>query len=333
MEPIVWLIIGLIIGAGAVFLTRFFNRHRVADTPGGKEAIEQTIVALRVDVEKLEQLVIDSQRDGASRFGEVAGQLKCIQQTSSDLHSALADTRARGQWGERMAEDILKLAGFEEGINYMKQQVSDTGSRPDYTFPLPGDRCLNMDVKFPLDNYMKYLHADAETDKGTFKAQFLADARRRIKEISSRDYINPSAKTLDYAIAFIPNEQVYGFLNENDRSLMDDALKAKVIPCSPSTLYAVLSVIRQGIKAFATEKAAGEMLSLFSTFARQWDAFVNSMDKLGHRLEDAQKEYQILVSTRRTQLERPLTKIQELQQKNTGDGSSENHTSEKGVER
>ena len=120
-------------------------------------------------------------------------------------------------------------------------------SRPDYTFLLPQNLKLNMDVKFPLDNYLHYLETDAESDRVKFKSQFLKDVRNRIKEVTTRDYINPEENTVDYMIVFIPNEQVYAFINENDATLLDDDLKTKVILCSPITLYAILAVIRQGV--------------------------------------------------------------------------------------
>ena len=80
---------------------------------------------------------------------------------------------ARGQWGERMAEDVLQLAGFLEGINYHKQREIDTGI-PDFTFLLPDGLSLHMDVKFPLDNDLRYLDAE-RTDSAAVRYDFLRD--------------------------------------------------------------------------------------------------------------------------------------------------------------
>ena len=60
---------------------------------------------------------------------------------------------------------------------------------------------------------------------------------------------------------FIPNEQVYAFINEHDRLLLDDALRNRVILCSPITLYAILAVIRQAVENFNLEKTT-EQISL-----------------------------------------------------------------------
>jgi DNA recombination protein RmuC len=285
---------------------------------GKKKLIDQTLEAMKVDLQKVQDLVTQFEKDRERKFGELANQLKLtaeqtgkLQETANKLYTALASTRVRGQWGERMAEDVLRLAGFIEGINYQKQKTLET-TRPDYTFLLPQNLKVNMDVKFPLDNYLRYLEAGEESQKEMYKTQFLKDARRRIMEVTTRDYINPEENTVDYVIVFIPNEQVYAFIIENDRSLFDEALKNKVILCSPITLYAVLAVIRQAVDNFNLEKTAAQILSLLGAFNKQWSAFLKSLEKMGKKIEEAQNEFLTLTTTRRKQLERPLREIEDL---------------------
>lgn len=290
------------------------------DLEGKKKLIDQTLEAMKGDLQRVQNLVTSFEKDREKKFGELASQLKStaeqtgkLQETTSQLRAALANTKARGQWGERMAEDVLRLAGFVEGINYRKQKTLETtGTRPDYTFLLPQDLTVNMDVKFPLDNYLRYLEADGESDKEGYKNQFLRDVKGRIKEVTTRDYINPEENTVDYVIVFIPNEQVYAFINENDSSLLDEALNKKVILCSPITLYAILAVIRQAVDNFSLEKTAGQILSLLGSFNKQWANFLKSLEKMGKRIDEAQKEFVVLTSTRRNQLERPLRQIEDL---------------------
>jgi len=287
---------------------------------GKKKLIDQTLGVMKEDLQRVQDLVTRFEKDREKKFGELANQLKStaeqtgkLQETTSQLRSALASTKVRGQWGERMAEDVLRLAGFIEGINYRKQKTLETvGTRPDFTFLLPQDLIVNMDVKFPLDNYLRFLDADGETDRERYKNQFLKDVRGRIKEVTTREYINPAENTVDYVIVFIPNEQVYSFINENDSSLLDEALKQKVILCSPITLYAILAIIRQAVDNFNLEKTAAQILSLLGTFEKQWTAFLKSLEKMGKKIDEAQKEFNTLTSTRRNQLERPLRQIEDL---------------------
>jgi len=241
---------------------------------------------------------------------EITSKLK---DTTEHLKNALASSKKRGEWGERMAEDILRLVGLVEGINYIKQKTLESSSgRPDYTFFLPNNLKINMDVKFPLENYQHYLDAQTEHDKKRFKEELLKNTRVMIRQVTNRAYIDTAENTVDYVIVFIPNEQVYSFINEADITIMDEALKQKVILCSPFTLYAVLAVIRQAVENFNLERTASEILKLLGEVSKQWNLYKEKFETMGKRLDDAKKEYDILTTTRSNMLDRPLKKIEEL---------------------
>lgn len=290
------------------------------DLEGKKELIDQTLGDMKQELEKVEKLMNDLEKDRVDKFAQLATNLDRmtkgvseLEETTQHLKTALASTKSRGQWGERMAEDVLRLAGFIEGINYAKQKAQGVG-RPDYTFFLPQGLKVNMDVKFPLDNYLRFFDAASDLEKENYKAQFLRDVKQRIKEVTSRDYIDPEQKTVDYVIVFIPNEQVYAFINESDRTILDEAMRQKVIFCSPLTLYAILAVIRQAMDNFNLERTAHKILDILGAFEKQYQTFCLSLEKMGARIEDAKKEYEALTTTRKNQLDRQLKKIEELRQ-------------------
>ncbi len=285
-----------------------------------KGLIDQQLHQMTSKLEDVSKLMKELEKDRAKKFGELASQLNtasqqttALMQTTTLLREALASTKARGQWGERMAEDVLRLAGFIENVNYLQQKaINGSGLRPDFTFLLPKNLTLNMDVKFPLDNYIRFLETDSEAEKVKFRNDFLRDVKARIKEVTTREYINPEQNTVDYVLLFIPNEQIYSFIHEQDSSILDEGIRNRVIFCSPLTLFAVLAVIRQAVDNFALEKTSNEILSLLGVFKKQWDEFVKKLELLGKRIEDTQKEYELLATTRRRQLERPLNKIEDL---------------------
>ena len=290
------------------------------DLEGKKQLIDQSLESMRGDLKKMQDLVSGFEMDRVQKYGELSAHLRTaaeqtakLQDTANHLRQALVSTKARGLWGERMAEDVLQLAGFVEGVNYLRQKALEgAGSRPDYTFQLPQGRKVNMDVKFPLNSYLRYLETENDMERDVQKGQFLRDVRNRLKEVTTRDYINPEDETLDYVLVFIPDEQVYAFINQNDPGIIDEALRNKVILCSPFTLFAILAIIRQAMDNFSTAKAANDMLRLIGGFNKEWEKFRESMDKMGRKLEDARDEFQKLSTTRRNKLERPLQKIEDL---------------------
>lgn len=295
---------------------------------GGKELenkkgmIDQTLAVIRQELERTQTRIFELEKDREQKYGELTSQLRIaaertaeLQATTSQLREVLANTKRRGQWGERMAEDILAFIGFKEGVNYHKQKMLAAASTiPDYTFILPDGLKVNMDVKFPLDNYVKFLEAESDSEKSALRSQFIKDVRARVRDVTRREYINPEDNTIDYVIVFIPNEQIYSFVQEHDALILDEALRSKVILCSPITLYAVLAVIRQSVDNFNLKRTTGDILSLYNEFGKQWRAYVECYDKLGKKISDVQSEYENLRGTRTNMVERPLRKIEALRE-------------------
>jgi len=284
--------------------------------------VGQQVTEMKAELNKVSELVRELEKDRENKFGQLTSQLKTVgEQTASlatttgQLREALANTRIRGQWGERMAEDVLRLIGFVEGVNYEKQAtIEGGGSRPDFTFLLPHHLRLNMDVKFPLDNYQKCINAGNAEEEARYRQMFVRDVRSRLKEVATRDYIDPGQSTVDYVLVFIPNEQIFQYIHEYDNELIDYALSSKVVLCSPVSLYAILGVIRQAVDNFAVEQSSNEIISELGKFEHQWSMFLSKMESLGKRIDAAQKEFRELAGTRRRGIERPMRRIDAIRE-------------------
>lgn len=288
---------------------------------GKKKLIDARVEEIAAKLATMTTLLDTMGRASAQATGSLQGQLekatqetKRLHETTSQLREALANPQRRGRWGERMAEDVLRLAGFTEGISFFKQQMLTDGSKPDFTFPLPGGQRVHMDVKFPLANYLRVLDAVDDSARESFTHQFMMDVRKRVKEVTTRAYIDPAGGTVECVLVFIPNEQVYGFIHEHDPSLLDDALNSKVVLCSPFSLYAVLTVIRQSMDSFRFAQNSRRILEIVGEFRKQWIKYVDVMDKMGRKIEEAGETYRELASTRTRQLDRQLEKIDDMVQ-------------------
>ena len=180
-------------------------------------AFEKRVEGLTTQLERLGDVVGALQKEGAHNHGQLLSGLKeatsstrALAETTGHLREALASPKARGQWGERMADDVLRLAGMVEGVTYRKQTGIAGGAIPDVTFLLPGGRVLHMDVKFPVDNYLRHLEADTDAERDTLAKAFLRDVRGRVKELSTRTgYIDADA-TLDEVLLVHPERERVG---------------------------------------------------------------------------------------------------------------------------
>jgi DNA recombination protein RmuC len=281
-------------------------------------AFEKRVEGLTGHLERLGDVVAKLQQDSAQQHGQlvtgiqqVTSSTRLLSETTGHLREALASPKARGQWGERMADDVLRTAGMVEGITYRKQTGIAGGAIPDVTFFMPGGRELHMDVKFPVDNYLRHLEATTEHDRDAAAKAFLRDVKARIKEVSGRAYIQAD-DTLDEVLLFIPNESVWAFIHEQDPALIDTALAQKVVLCSPVSLFAVLAVIRQAVDQTRLARTSDEILQCLSAFKQQWTKYAEAVDVVEKRFSSVQKSFDDLTGTRRRQLERQLDRIDDL---------------------
>ena len=283
--------------------------------------LDQVHTEMRSELSELGSMVRKLAETSAEKFGQVDQSLRShaevthtLSESARALREAMASPTARGQWGERMAEDVLRLAGFVENVNYVKQtQLDGASGRPDFTFPLPKGHELYMDVKFPMAGYLRFLDATTDAERQAHRAAFIRDVRARVKELARRDYANESARaSVDYVLLFLPNEQLTGFIHEGDPALIDDAMQQRVVICSPLTLFAFLGVIRQAYDNFVIEQTSDQILALVGKFGSEWGKYTDELDKLKRRFEQLDRQFETVVGTRKRQLEKPLQQLESV---------------------
>lgn len=259
------------------------------------------------------------------RFGQVDSSLRAhteitqsLAGTANSLREALASSNARGQWGERMAEDVLRMAGMQENVNYFKRTAVDGDGKgiPDFTFVLPKSHVLFMDVKFPMASYLKYLDATTEAERDTHRATFVRDVRARVRELARREYAQTDDRpSVDNVLLFVPNESLAAFIHEADTSLIEDAMAQNIVICSPLTLFAFLGVIRQAFDNFMIEQTSKEILGLLGKFGQQWGKYTEQVEKVRKQFESVNRSFDELATTRRRALEKPLDAIDTLRRR------------------
>jgi DNA recombination protein RmuC len=322
--------------AGIEQLTAQSKALLEAETARGEEQlkarqgeIDKGLVEVRHELTRLRELVreVDSKRSESivkleTVTRESRQQTELLRSETTRLNEVLSGSQTRGQWGERMAEDVLRVAGFIEGIQYRKQQqISGGSSRPDFTF-FVNDQLLHMDVKTPMVGYQRYLTASAESERELAVRGFKRDLRNRIKEVTTREYIDPEGGTLDYMLVFIPNEQVYGFIHEHDEQLVEQALRSKVVLCSPLTLFAILAVIRQASENFKLTQQTNAILQALGGFNSEWGKFKEQMGKLDRALESSRRAFDDLEGARTRQLDKQVERVERLRISSRARGST-----------
>ena len=238
--------------------------------------------AVSQQIDDLEKVIEALHSSNSTNYGGMDKSVSELAKQTGKLIDVLGNNGSRGQFGERIAEDILIKAGFIEGISYKKEDRENVeGGRPDYSFEIPPDQMLYLDCKFPLDAYKRYYEATTDGEQKLHLDSFKTAVKKKIKDLQKRDYVEKSRRAaIDYVLLFIPNESISNFIQEKFPDLVDEALDNKVVLCSPTNLYAFLAIVRQANQTFQTQKATGEILGLLGGFNIQWKKYVDALDEV-----------------------------------------------------
>ena len=239
---------------------------------------------------------------------EVTGKLK---DSTDNLKNILSNNQLRGKYGEEVAENLLKIAGFIRGINYDINLSQETNAnRPDFTIYLPDKSKVNIDVKFPYSNLQKYQEVENEKEKREYFAKFKTDVKQKIKQITSRDYINPEEKTLDFVILFVPNEMIFSVINDKLYDIVDEANKKKVAIVGPISFITFLRMIHQSYDNFRIQEDLHRVVNLIGKFKDEFGKYNNEFDNIGNKLKSLSGQYDKVAGVRTRQLTKIIDQIE-----------------------
>jgi len=152
-----------------------------------------------------------------------------------------------------------------------------------------GERLVPVDAKFSLENFQKMLDAPDEHSKEASRKKFIQDVKNRINEIAAK-YILPAENTYDFALMYIPAENVYYEVIIKE-DIFSYSMQKKVIPVSPNTFYAYLQVICLGLRGLKVEENAKAILKSLGALSIETNKFKEDFEILGSHLLNANSKY------------------------------------------
>jgi DNA recombination protein RmuC len=211
----------------------------------------------------------------------------------SSLQEILRAPKLRGGLGEFFLEDLL--GQILPTQHFSIQHGFRSGEKVDAVIKL-GASLVPVDAKFPLENFKRLLEAMSDDERSRAKRLFTADVRRHIDAIAAK-YILPDEGTYDFALMYIPAENVYYETVIKDeaadeRNLCQYAMSKRVIPVSPNSFYAYLQVIVLGLKGMRIEDRAKEIIEYLGRLQGDFAKFRDEFVVLGKHINHAQSSYQ-----------------------------------------
>lgn len=282
-----------------------------------KDAIKEMLGKISEDLQKNQNRLGETERDRISEFNKlktvieehknITGGLK---ESADHLKNILSNNQLRGKYGEEVAENLLRSVGFVKGQHYSVNIEQDTVStRPDFTMYLPDKTKINIDAKFPLQALLKFQETEIKQEKERHLREFASDVRQKIKQVATRDYINPEENTVDFVILFVPNEMIFSFIYDRLHEVWNDAMKKKVILAGPFSFTAILRMVFQSYKNFTYQQNLHSIIKLINTFAKEYENFSSELDKLGMKINAVESQYNTVSLTRAKKLSGVVDKI------------------------
>ncbi len=278
-----------------------FQTHAEGELSQREKAVENLVKPIREALEKTELQIRHMENDRKEAYGSLTKHLetmaasqKLLQGETRNLVQALRRPEVRGQWGELTLKRLAELAGMVDRCDFYEQENVQTDSgrqRPDMIVRMPDGREIVVDAKTPLDAYLSAVEAGDDDTRKRELERHARKVRERVRELSAKAYWQQFKNAPDFVVLFIPGDQFLTAALDHDRSLLEDALAAKVILATPTSFVALLRAVAFGWRQEALNVNAEKIREVGEELYQRLSTFAEHLGKVGKSLDASVNHY------------------------------------------
>jgi DNA recombination protein RmuC len=237
--------------------------------------------------------VVQEVSKGLGSLSEATQKVFLVGKDIASLQEILRAPKLRGGLGELFLGDLL--AQIFPPAHYTLQHRFKSGEAVDAAIRI-GQNLVPVDAKFPLENFRRIVETASEEEQRAAKRKFIADVKKHVDAIAGK-YILPDEGTFDFALMYIPAENVYYELiikdeaMDTDKGLLNYAFAKRVIPVSPNSFYAYLQTILLGLKGMHIGERAQEILQDLARLSGDFRKFQDEFELVGKHLTNTKTRY------------------------------------------
>ncbi len=238
--------------------------------------------------------VVSEVSKGLGGLSEATKKVFDVGKDIASLQEILRSPKLRGGLGELFLGDLL--AQILPPAHFSLQHHFKSGEAVDAVIRL-GQNLVPVDAKFPLENFRRVIEVASEEERKAAKRKFLADVKKHVDAIAGK-YILPDEGTFDFALMYIPAENVYYELIikdeaiDTDKGLLNYSFTKRVIPVSPNSFYAYLQTVLLGLKGLHIEERAREILTNLARLSGDFGKFRADFEVVGKHITNLKGKYE-----------------------------------------
>jgi len=293
-----------------------------AELQAREKAVENLIKPINEALTKTREQITEIEKSRAQAYGSIKTEIERMAEGQQQLRSetnklvtALRRPEVRGQYGELTLRRLAELAGMVNHCDFFEQTTVNTDQgqlRPDMIVQLPDRGMLVVDAKTPMDAYLAAVEATDEDTRKTALTRHSRNVSERIKELSGKSYWAQFDRSPDFALLFIPGDQFLTAALDQNPSLLEDALRQKVMLVTPTSLVALLKVVAYGWLQLSLADNAEEIKKLAEELYDRMGVFTGHLAKVGRQLESSVKSYNQAIGSLDTRILPTTRKFKEL---------------------
>lgn len=288
-----------------------------------EQAVAALIKPIQAALEQTHRQIGEIEKSRQASFGSISAQLVAMSTGQEQLRtetrklvSSLRRPEVRGQWGELTLRRLAELAGMVNRCDF-SEQVHTTNSehhsfRPDMIVHLPEKGQLIVDVKTPLDAYLDAVEATDDSVRQAALTRHSRNLQERIKELSSKAYFQQFEHSPEFVILFVPGDQFLTAALDEKPTLLEDALRQKVLLITPTSFVALLKVVAYGWMQLKLAHNAEEIRMLAMEMQNRIAKFTEHLAQVGKRLDDSVRAYNEAIGSLENRVIPSTRKIAEL---------------------